>query len=137
MYNTVFLNRIVDAVLALISHNKYFNPLSKVRPCCVHVRSLQSCPTLCNPMDCSLPGCLVPGILEARILEWVATPFSRRSSQPRGWTYISSFFCTGRQILYRWRHLGSPLGLPMCCLICETSSAFSPVHYVLTPRIQL
>ena len=41
----------------------------------------QSCPTLCDPMDCSLPGSSVHGILQARILEWVATPFSRESSR--------------------------------------------------------
>ena len=40
----------------------------------------QSCPTLCDPMDCSLPGSSVHGILQARILEWVATPSSRGSS---------------------------------------------------------
>ena len=43
----------------------------------------QLCPTLCNPMDCSLPGSSVHGILQAGILEWVAIPFSRGSSQPR------------------------------------------------------
>ena len=37
----------------------------------------QSCPTLCDPTDCSLPGSSVYGILQARILEWVAIPFSR------------------------------------------------------------
>ena len=37
----------------------------------------QSCPTLCNPMDCSLPGSSVHRLLEARILEWVTIPFSR------------------------------------------------------------
>ena len=42
----------------------------------------QSCPTLCNPMDCSLPGSSIHGILQARILEWVAIPFSRGSSDP-------------------------------------------------------
>ena len=36
---------------------------------CVHVQFLQSCPTLCNPMNCSLPGSSVHGILQARILE--------------------------------------------------------------------
>ena len=46
-------------------------------------KSLQSCPTLCNPMDCSLPGSSVHGILQARILEWVAVSSSRGSSQPR------------------------------------------------------
>ena len=39
-------------------------------------KSLQSCPTLCDPMDGSPPGSLVPGILQARTMEWVATSFS-------------------------------------------------------------
>ena len=39
-------------------------------------KSLQSCPTLCNPIDGSLPGSPIPGILQARILEWVAISFS-------------------------------------------------------------
>ena len=39
-------------------------------------KSLQSCPTLCDPMDCSLPGFSVHGILQARTLEWVAISFS-------------------------------------------------------------
>ena len=41
---------------------------------------LQSCLTLCNPMDCSLPGSSVYGILQARTLEWVAISFSKGSS---------------------------------------------------------
>ena len=49
----------------------------------------QSCPTLCNPMDCSLPGSSVHGIFQARILEWVAISFSRGSSQPRDQTPVS------------------------------------------------
>ena len=40
-------------------------------------------PTLCDPVDCSLPGSSVHGILQARILEWAAIPFSRGSFQPR------------------------------------------------------
>ena len=44
---------------------------------------VQSCPTLCDPMDCSLPSSSVHGIFQARILEWVAIFFYRRSSQPR------------------------------------------------------
>ena len=39
-------------------------------------KSLQSCPTLCNPIDGSPPGFLIPGILQARTLEWVAISFS-------------------------------------------------------------
>ena len=47
------------------------------------VKVAQSCLTLCDPMDCSPPGSSVHGILHTRILEWVAVPFSRESSQPR------------------------------------------------------
>ena len=49
----------------------------------------QSCLTLCNPMDYSLPGFSVHGILQARILEWVAISFSRESSQPMDRTWVS------------------------------------------------
>ena len=49
----------------------------------------QSCLTLCNPMDCSLPGSSVHGILQAKILEWTATPFSNGSSWPRDQTWVS------------------------------------------------
>ena len=41
---------------------------------------VQSCPTLCYPMDCSLPGSSILGIFQARILEWVAIAFSRGSA---------------------------------------------------------
>ena len=40
----------------------------------MRAKSLQSCPTLCDPMDCSLPGSFVLGILQARILKWIAMP---------------------------------------------------------------
>ena len=49
----------------------------------VKVLIAQWCLTFCNPMDCSLPGSSVHGIPQARILEWVAVPFSRGSSQLR------------------------------------------------------
>ena len=49
----------------------------------------QSCPTLCDPMDCSLLGSSIHGIFQARILEWVAISFSKRSSWPRDWTWVS------------------------------------------------
>ena len=54
----------------------------------------QSCLTLWDPMDCSSPGSPVHGILQARILEWVAIPFSRGSSQPRDRTWVSRGFFT-------------------------------------------
>ena len=46
-------------------------------------------PTLCDPMNCRPPGSSVHEILQARILEWVAMPSSRGSSQPRDWTLVS------------------------------------------------
>ena len=49
----------------------------------------QSCLTLCDPMDCSLPGSTIRRIFQARILELVAISFSRRSSWPRDWTQVS------------------------------------------------
>ena len=50
----------------------------------------QSCVILCHPMNCSLPGSSVHGTLQARILEWVAIPFSRWSSEFRDRTWVSS-----------------------------------------------
>ena len=49
----------------------------------------QSCPTLCDPMDCSLSGSSIQGIFQARVLEWIAISFSRGSSQPRNRTRVS------------------------------------------------
>ena len=60
----------------------------------VKVKVTQLCPTLCNPIDY-----IVHGILQARILEWVAFPFSRGSSQPRKWTGIS---CIAGGFLTSW-----------------------------------
>ena len=56
--------------------------------CCVKL--LQLCPTLCDPKDCSLPGSSVHGIIQGRILEWAAVPFSRESFPPRDQTHV---FC--------------------------------------------
>ena len=72
---------------------------------CVCVLVTQSCPTLCNPMDCSWPGSSVHGILQARIVEWVAMPSSRGSSQPGDRTQVS---CTAGR-LYHLSHQGSPM----------------------------
>ena len=64
----------------------------------------QSCPTLCDLMDSSLPGSSIHGIFQARILEWVAISFSRGSSWPRDRTWVS---CTSGR-LYHMSHLGRP-----------------------------
>ena len=66
---------------------------------CVPVNACSAMPDSLSPMDCSPPDSSVHGILQARILEWVAIPFSSRSSWPRDWTCIS---CIGRQVLYHW-----------------------------------
>ena len=57
---------------------------------------------LCNPMDCSSPGPSVHGILQARMLEWVAIPFSRGSSWPRDRTWV---FCIAGRFLTVWAHM--------------------------------
>ena len=59
---------------------------------CVCVLSIQSCLTLCDCMDCSLPGSSVHGILQATILEWVALAFSRGSSRRRDQTGVSFIY---------------------------------------------
>ena len=58
-------------------------------PATACAKSLQSCLTLCNPMDCSPPGSSVHGIFQARIMEWGATFSSRGSSQSRDPTHVS------------------------------------------------
>ena len=60
----------------------------------------QPCLTLCHPMSCSPPGSSVPGMLQARIVEWVATPFSRGSSQPRDRIQVSCVSCIAGGNLY-------------------------------------
>ena len=75
-------------------------PFQKIRYCCSRnlefgmnnyqiVLVAQSCPNFCNPMDCSLSGSSLHGIFQARMLEWVAIPFSRGSSQPKDRTRVS------------------------------------------------
>ena len=64
----------------------------------------QSCPTLCDPMDCSPPGSSVHGIFQARVLEWGAIAFSRGSSWPRDQTRVSRI--VGR-CFYHLSHQGS------------------------------
>ena len=65
----------------------------------VKVKVVQSCLTLCNPMDCNLPGSSVHGILQVRTLERVVIPFSRGSSWSRNWTGIS---CIARGFFTSW-----------------------------------
>ena len=73
---------------------------------CVRAKSLQSYLTL-QPFGLQSIRLLSPQISQARILEWVAVPSSRRSSQRRDGTHISFVYCIGRQVLYHQHHLGS------------------------------
>ena len=73
-------------------------------------QSLQSWPTLCNPMDYILPDSSVHGILQARILEWVAVPSTRGSSPPRDQTHVS---CIGGCVLYHWATWETPFPYTM------------------------
>ena len=72
---------------------------------CMYVSVAQSCPTLCNPMDCSPPGPFVHGILQARILEWVAILFSRGSSWPGDRNQVS---CTAGRFFTVWATREAP-----------------------------
>ena len=65
----------------------------------------QSCPTFCNPMDCSLPGPSIHGIHQARVLEWVAISFSRGSSRQG----LNPGLPHCRQTLYPLSHQGTHL----------------------------
>ena len=82
-----------------------FNVLQSSGSCCFVA---QSCPTLCDSVDCSLPGSSVHGNLQTRILEWFAISFSREFSQPRDLLMVA----LRSQGNWRWEGpLGTPLGL--------------------------
>ena len=102
----------------ILMKSESFDPSLKcVRACLV----TQSCPALCNPMDCSPPGSPVHGILQARILEWVAISFSTGSSQPRDHTWSPTLQADSLQ--------SEPLGKPTKMqppLNCEVAA-----HYQL------
>ena len=66
----------------------------------------QSCPTLCNPVDCGPPGSSVHGILQARILQWFAISFSRGSSWPRDRTQVS---CIAGRLFNLWATREAPI----------------------------
>ena len=95
-----FLSLEITVVLSRVRNDSYMS-LQRTKAC-VHAKSLQLCPTLCDPMDYSLPGSSVHGILSARKLEWGAISSFRQSPWPRDWTCISCVSCIRRLILYHW-----------------------------------
>ena len=81
----------------------------------------QSCPALCNPMDYT-----VHGLLQARILEWVAIPFSRGSSQPRDWIQVS---CTAGRFFTSWATrevLSAFIACCSCTFWCHCKVEYRP-----------
>ena len=81
------LNLFIEALKLLSWNNAEYFSWKYI----VNVKGLKvkSCPTLCDPVDCSLPGSPLHGIFQAIVLEWIAISFSRGSSQPRDWTQVS------------------------------------------------
>ena len=100
-----------------------------ISACALCAKSLESCPTLFNPTDCSPPGSSVHGILQARILEGVPMPFSRGSSRPRDPAHVSYVSCTAGISLPP-----SPWGSPEGCVMgpqrdAPTRSTRTRIHY--------
>ena len=93
--------------------------------CLLVVSPAQSCPTLCDPMDCSPPGSFVHEILQARILEWISIPFSRGSSWSRDWI-LGLLPC--RQVLFCLSHQGSSDGFSWSCGIKKVDLKKLPLH---------
>ena len=89
---------------------------------CLPVLVAQPCPTLGNPMDCSPPGSSVHGILWARILQWVAIPFSRGSSWSRDWTHVSS--CIAGMFFTTWAARKAPICLYLWENKCKQASSY-------------
>ena len=82
---------------------------TEVRGMCTHATLLQSCPTLCDPVDCSPPGSSVHGILQARIQEWVA---------------ISSYI-----LLYKFVETKYWVVQKVCLCFCKSLQTFWPTQF--------
>ena len=93
------------------------------------------CLTLCDPMNCGMPGSSVYGISQARILEWVAISYSRASSQPKESNPHLLHLLLGRQILYHWAtwkaHKGAKSGMKSVMIFVSSSDHF------LTQKLQI
>ena len=84
------LTQIYQSESFVLFFSNFFLQVSQFwRMCTLKVLVAQSCPGLCNPMDCSLPGFSIHGVFQARTLECVAISFSGWSSRPNNWTWVS------------------------------------------------
>ena len=91
----------------------------------------QSCPSLCNPMDCSLPGFSVLEIFQARILEWIAIPFSRGSSLPRDRTLVS---CIAGRFFTIWATRKSSIFVKLTKLTPGYTGSLKITQYLYSKR---
>ena len=112
-YSDYFLNNLIFIVDTSGSNWREFSKDGKELPLLYSVLSLPAqllshVWLFVTPWTVACQAPLSMGILQARILEWVAIPFSRGSSPPRDWTHFC-FFCIGRRVLYRLSHLGNPI----------------------------
>ena len=126
---SLLLNMLSRLVITFLPRNKslFISWLQLPSVVILVTKVTQSCPTLCDPMDCSPPGSSVHGILQARVLEGVAISFSRGSSQPRDRTRVSCIpgrrftLCAAREAL------GAPKNKVCHSLHC--SSEYNPSDF--------
>ena len=135
-YKVMFLLRWVRG-RSRIANQVYFHDFS-FKCMKVKVSVTQSCPTLCDPMDCSPPDSSVPGILQARTLEWVAIPFCRGSSWPRDQTWVS---CMAGRFFTIWATWEAPnlffaYGYSIIPASCVEKTIISPLN-CLSPLLKI
>ena len=101
---------------------------------CVCAKSLQLCLTLCDPMDCSLPGSSVHGIFQASTLEWITISSSRGSSQPRAQTHVSCILFSSVESLNHVQLFETPwTAACQASLSITNSSTGRQIPYHCTP----
>ena len=123
------------SIVSFPYHSKMYKARSGIQQAAalyMHVYMLSrsaTCPTLCNPMNCTPPGSSLHGTVQARIPEWVATYSSRGSSRPRNCTCISHAPALQADSLPLC-YLGNPIGAYHCPFATECFSLanFLPVH---------
>ena len=128
-FNMAFTSR---AMLSTFPNQLFLEPLwktirrflknLKIELLCCCCLFAKSCPTLCNPMDCSPPGSSVHGILQVRMLKWVAIYFSRGSSQPRDQTQV--FWTAGRLFTF-WATRESNPATPLLRIYTKKAKALT------------
>ena len=103
----------------------------------MHAKSFQSHPTLCDPMDYSLPGSSLHGIFQSRILEWIATLSCRGSSLPRDRIWV---LCIAGRFFTIWVTREAPTNVlvtQLCPSLCDSMDSIPPdasIHEILQPR---